>query len=320
MKAVRIHQRGGPEVLELDDVSRPQPGRDEVLIRVAAAGVNQADIGQRNGHYPNLVALPAILGYEVAGTVVGRGADVANMPEGMRVAAHVEGGYAEYAVAKAGETTEVPAAVDFIQAAGVPIQGQTAYLLLADAARLQPGESVLVHAAAGGVGLLVVQLARLMGAGRVIGTGRTEDELRFIRELGADAALDLRTPSWVGQVQQMTQGRGVDVVLDAVDGDLLQQSLAGLAPFGRLVVFGSLSGQMSPLAAQQLIRGCHAVLGFNTPLYPLERKAQANQVVLEHLAAGWLRRAVRTFPLAEVAQAHTTVEAGSAGKIVLIVE
>ncbi len=141
MKAVRIHRRGAPEVMTLEDVEMPQPGAGEVLIKVAAAGVNQADVGQRNGPYPNLKDLPTTLGYEVAGTVAGTGPDVQGLQEGMRVASHVEGGYAEYALALAGETTPLPEGVSFEEAAAVPIQGQTAYLMLRYAARLAPGES-----------------------------------------------------------------------------------------------------------------------------------------------------------------------------------
>lgn len=320
MKAVRIYSRGGPEVMSLEDVEVPQPGEGQALIKVAAAGVNQADVGQRNGQYPNLIPLPAILGYEVAGTVAATGPGVPGLREGMRVMSHVEGGYAEYVLAQAGETTQIPDAVSFEQAAALPIQGQTAYLMLAKATRLAQGESVLVHAAAGGVGALAVQLARLMGARVVIGTGRTDEELSFVSGLDAGPALDLRSPDWVAQVRQITRGRGVDIVLDSIGGDIMQPSLASLAPFGRLVVFGSLSGQSSGMAAQQLIGGCQSVIGFNTPLYSLGEKAEANRALLDHVAAGKLRVAVRTFPLEEVARAHEMLErGGSRGKVVLTV-
>ncbi len=320
MKAVRIHSRGGPEVLSLEEVEVPRPGAGQVLIKVAAAGVNQADIGQRNGRYPNLVPLPTTLGYEVAGTLVASGPGVTGLRAGLPVMAHVEGGYAEYALALAGETTPIPDGISFEQAAALPIQGQTAYLMLARAARLARDESVLVHAAAGGVGAIAVQLAQLMGARVVIGTGRTDAQLSVIAGLGAGPALDLRRPDWLGQVRQITGGRGVDIALDAIGGDILQPSLAALAPFGRLVVFGSLSGQSSGLAAQQLIGGCQAVLGFNTPLHSLAAKAEANRTLLGHLAAGRLRVATRTVPLEEVAKAHELLErAGSTGKVVLVV-
>ncbi len=320
MKAVRIHGRGGPEVLLVEEVEVPRPGAGQVLIKVVAAGVNQADVGQRNGRYPNLVPLPTILGYEVAGTLVAGGPGVTGVREGLPVMAHVEGGYAEYALALAGEITPIPDGVSFEQAAALPIQGQTAYLMLARAARLAPDESVLVHAAAGGVGAIAVQLAQLMGARVVIGTGRTEAELSFVAGLGAGPALDLRRPDWVGQVHQITHGRGVDVALDAIGGDILQPSLAALAPFGRLVVFGALSGQSSGMVPQQLIGGCQSVIGFNTPLHSLEAKAAANHTLLDHLATGRLRVATHTVPLAEVARAHELLERGSStGKVVLVV-
>ena len=319
MKAVRIHRRGAPEVMTLEEVAVPQPGAGEVLIKVAAAGVNQADVGQRNGHYPNLIDLPATLGYEVAGTVAATGPGVQSLQKGMRVASHVEGGYAEYALALAGETTPLPDSLSFEEAAAVPIQGQTAYLMLQYAARFAPGESVLVHGAAGGVGALAVQIARLTGARLVFGTGRTDGDLSFIAELGA-VALDTRQPGWVGQVRHMTRGRGVDVVLDSIGGDIAQASLASMAPFGRLVVFGLLSGQPSGIVAQQLIGECHSIIGFNTPLYSLDQKAEANCVLMEHLAAGRLRIALKTYPLERAAEAHEAIEAGNhTGKVVLTV-
>ena len=203
MQAIRIHQRGGPEVLTLEEVPTPMPGPGEVLIKVAAAGVNYSDVGQQRGNYPNLVPLPTILGNEVVGTIVGWGPGVTGPVRGSRMAAVVQGGYAEYAVAPADRTIPLPDEVSFAQATAIPIQGQTAYLLLTKAGRLAHGERVLIHGAAGDVGSLAVQLAKMLGAGLIIGTDRAPEKLDFIRQLGADHALLTGDPGWVEQVQRL---------------------------------------------------------------------------------------------------------------------
>jgi NADPH:quinone reductase len=322
VKAVRIYERGGPEVMVLEEMEVPAPGAGEVLIQVKAAGVNNADVGQRRGTYPNLVDLPATLGHEVAGIVMGHGADVNNLPEGTRVVALVDAGYAEYALADAQVVIPLPDEVSFAEATMIPIQGQTAYLLLTEAARLREGEAVLVHAAAGGVGTLAIQLARLLGAGMVIGTARTPEELAVVRQLGADVALDISAPDWVEQVRAATRGRGVDIVLESVGGPVGQQSLACMAPFGRMIVFGSLSGQMTGFAAQQLIRFCHIVMGYNTQLQPLEKQVEASHALLRYIASGELKVMLdpTAYRLDEAQEAHRAAETGrTAGKVVLAV-
>lgn len=239
----------------------------------------------------------------------------------MRVVTHVEGGYAEYAIANAPEIAPLPPNVPFEQAVAIPVQGMTAYLLLDPAGRLKAGESVLVHAAAGGVGTLAVQIAKLLGAGTVIGTARTPAKLDLIRELGADVALNSTSPDWPAQAMAATGGRGVDVILDAVGGPVGQQSLGVLARFGRLLVYGGLSGQPTMFAAQQLMRNCASVTGFNTPSQRPEDLARAGQALVGYLAAGKLRVIVdRTYPLAAAAEAHRALEAGhTTGKVVLTV-
>jgi NADPH:quinone reductase len=318
MKAVRIHERGGPEVMRVEEVPTPMPKTGEVLIKVAVAGVNMADAGQRSGMYPNLAPLPVTLGYEVAGTVAAVGADVRFPFPGLRVVAHVEGGYAEFAVANAQEIIPLPENVTFETAIAVPIQGLTAYLALDPAARFQKGESVLVHAAAGGVGTLAVQLAKLLGASTVVGTARSAAKLDLIRQLGADLAVNSTDPSWVEQVLAATGGRGVDVVLDAVGGPLGQRSFDVMATFGRMVVFGGLSGQPTGFAAQQLIRKCLSVTGFNTPTQRPQDMMRAGQALVGFLAEDKLRVVIdRAYGLEEAAEAHRALEAGqTAGKLI----
>jgi NADPH2:quinone reductase len=319
MRAVRIHERGATSVLRLEDLPTPTPGANDVLIKVAAAGVNYSDVGQRRGDYPNLVPLPATLGNEVAGTVAALGASVTGLREGDRVVALVDGGYAEYAVAPAGQVVALPDAVSFEAATAVPIQGQTAYLALTKAARLSAGETVLIHAAAGGVGSLAVQIARLLGAGMIIATDRKPEKFEFIRSLGANVVVSSTDPNWMGAVMGATRGQGVDIVLETIGGEVGQASLMSLAPFGRLVVFGSLSGQPSPLVSQMLIPKCWSVIGYNTLVQPDADKRRASETLLAWMAEGRLNVALEhTYPLEEAAAAHTALEAGQTrGKIVL---
>lgn len=321
MKAVRIHQRGGTEVLKLEDIATPVPQQGEVLIQVAVAGVNYADVGQRQGNYPNLAELPLTLGSEVAGTVVKTGPGVDASLEGHRVVALVDAGYAEFALAKAEEIIPIIDGVSFAQATVIPVQGQTAYLLLDKATRLRQGERVLVHAAAGGVGSLAVQLAKIMGASMVIGTTTSKSKLDFIRDLGADVAVTTNEASWIGQVMQATRGQGVDIILDPIGGEFGQQNIACLALFGRIVVYGSLSGGVTPFVTQMLIPKCQSIIGYNTVIQSLEDRMRASQALMQAIASGQLKTFVdHSFPLAEVAAAHKMLEENKAtGKVVLTV-
>jgi NADPH2:quinone reductase len=321
MKAVRIHQRGGTEVLQLEEVATPVPQQGEVLIQVAVAGVNYADVGQRQGNYPNLAELPLTLGSEVAGTVVKCGPSVDASLEGRRVVSLVNAGYAEFALAKAEEVIPIVDGVSFAQATVIPIQGQTAYLLLDKATRLQQGERVLVHAAAGGVGSLAVQLAKSMGASMVIGTTTSKSKLGFIHDLGADVAVITKEASWIGQVMQATRGQGVGIILDPIGGEFGQQNIACLAPFGRIVVYGSLSGGVTPFVTQMLIPKCQSIIGYNTVIQSHEDRMHASQALMQMIASGQLHIFVdHSFPLTEVAAAHKELEENKTmGKVVLTV-
>jgi|SRR5450755_95271 NADPH2:quinone reductase len=298
MKAVRIHQRGGTEVLKLEEVATPVPQQGEVLIQVAVAGVNYADVGQRQGNYPNLAELPLTLGSEVAGTVVKTGPGVDASLQGRRVVSLVNAGYAEFALAKAEEVIPLVDGVSFAQATVIPVQGQTAYLLLDKATRLQRGERVLVHAAAGGVGSLAVQLAKSMGASMVIGTTTSQSKLGFIRDLGADVAVTTKEPGWIGQ-----------------------QNIACLAPFGRIVVYGSLSGGVTPFVTQMLIPKCQSIIGYNTVIQSHKDRMRASQALMQMIASGQLHIFVdHSFPLTDVAAAHKELEENKTmGKVVLTV-
>jgi NADPH:quinone reductase len=323
MKAIRIHETGGPEVMHLEDVETPTPGQGEVLIKIAAAGVNYADLAQRRGAYLTRTRTPMTMGFEAAGTIAALGPGTSAPPVGTRVIAFVEGGYAEYAIASASNIIPIPENLDFTHAAAFAVQGLTAYQTLRESGRLQPGESVLVQAAAGGVGTLAVQLARLMGAGKVIGTASSEQKLELVRSLGADAAINYTQDDWVEQVKKATGGRGVDVVLEVVGGDVANQALQCLAPFGRLVIIGAASGERAQFSAVQLMYKNLSVVGYWLTAWMSrpDRIAAAALELMQYLANGKLQIIVgQTYPLAEAAQAHRAIaERRTTGKVVLLV-
>ena len=324
MKAIRIQRTGGPEVMNLEEIDTPRPGTGDVLIRVMAAGVNYADLAQRKGAYMTPTRLPLTLGMEVAGVIEAVGPEVTSPAVGTRVAALVSGGYAEYVIAAAGGVIPIPGDLDFARAAAFPLQGLTAYQLLQESARLQAGESVLVHAAAGGVGTLAVQLAKLMGAGTVIGTASTEEKLDLARELGADVGINYTEDGWVERVREATDGKGVHIVLEMVGGRIAQQSLQCLLPFdGRMVVFGAASGELAQFSGRELMDRNIAVLGYwlSPWIGRPEAIGRATQALMGYLATDKLRIIVgHTYPLAEAAAAHQAMAARkTTGKVVLLV-
>jgi NADPH:quinone reductase len=256
MRAVRINQPGGPQNLRLEEIATPTPGANEVLVKVAVAGINFADVMSMFGPPPGIdpknnphpVTFPNTPGFEVAGTIAALGTGVTGWREGTRVAAIVEtGGYAEYAVVPTSRLIELPESISYEDAtAGLLVQGQTVYGLLHEAIRLQPGESILIEAAAGGVGSLAVQMAKIAGAAKVIGLAGSPQKLDLVKSLGADIALNYNEPGWVQQVYAATGGQGVNAVLDSVGGEVGGQAFGALARGGRMVVFGGASGKPLP--------------------------------------------------------------------------
>lgn len=324
MKAIRIHETGGPEVMRLEEIELPAPREHEVLIKVAAAGINFADLAQRQGAYLTRTRTPMTLGVEVAGTVEALGPGVTSPPVGTRVIALGAGGYAEYAIANAYTLIPIPDSLDFSHAAAFPVQGITAYQLLHESVRLQPGESVLVHAAAGGVGTLAVQLARLMGASKVVGTASSDSKLELVRSLGADATIRYTASDWFEQVKAATDGRGVDCILEMVGGDITMQSLQCLAHFGRMVIYGAASGKVEQFSGIQLMYKNQSIVGYWLTSWMSqrpERIAAAAQALMQYLASGKLQIIVgATYPLAEAAAAHTAIaNRETTGKVVLLV-
>ncbi len=323
MKAIRINETGGPEVMHLEEIETPTPKEGEVLVKVAAAGINFADLAQRQGAYLTRTRTPSTPGFEFAGTVAARGPGVSFPAEGTRVVAFGDGGYAEYALARTNTVIPIPPDLDFAHAAAFPVQGITAYQLLRESGRLQAGESVLVHAAAGGVGTLAVQLGKLMGAGTVIGTASNADKLQLARRLGADVAINYTEENWVEQVKEATGGQGADIILEMVGGTIAQQSLQCLAPYGRMVVYGAAGGEIVQFSGIQLMYKNQSIIGYwlTSRLQQADRLALAAMEVMQYLVTGKLEIIVgQTFPLAEAAEAHRAIaERRTMGKVVLLV-
>ena len=323
MKAIQVPQSGGVNVLKVIEVPIPEPGAGEVLVKVAAAGINFADIVAREGKYPPAPPPPFVLGMEAAGTVESVGAGVETLKPGARVFGFVNfGGYAEYAVINAERAIPLPDGVDFATATALLVQGLTAYFLLEDAP-MHAGESVLVNAAAGGVGSLAVQIAKLKGAGVVVGTASTDDKRRMVTDLGADAAVDYTKPGWAKQVKDVTNGKGVDVFLDAT-GELAGEGYDTLAPGGRWIIYGAQSGGFADLPGARigsLLFGGQILKGYS--LYQSMTDPKRIEAALTEMI-GWVlsgKLKIETgdrFPLVDAAKAHTAIsDRKTTGKVVL---
>ena len=320
MKAIRYHQVGGPEVLRWEDVPEPTPGPGEVLVRVHAAGVNFADTERRRGLYDAHVPLPRILGSEAAGVVgaVGPGVDATWL--GRRVVALTKQAYAEAALAPVAGLLELPPEVSFAEAAALLVQGLTAYHVVHTVGRVEAGQTVLVHAAAGGVGLLAVQLAKAAGA-RVIGTVSGEAKAKLAREVGADEVIRYDQEDVATRVQALTQGRGVERVLDSVGASTWQASVDALAPFGHLVSYGNASGPPPHLEVDSLYAKSLTVSAYwlHTPTPP-EVQRRAREALLQAVLAKRLRVVVGlALPLSQAEEAHRRLEGrDTVGKVVLL--
>jgi NADPH2:quinone reductase len=281
------------------------------LIEVVAAGVTYGDIMKRRGTLGTPGALPYGIGVQVAGRIAQIGTGVSAVAVGDRVAARVDAGYAEFAVADVDAIISISDTLSFGGASILPVQGITAYQALTEAGRMEPADVVLVHAAAGGVGSLAVQLARLLGAGRVIGTAGDPEKLEHVRGLGADAAINYRVPHWRDDLLAATNGRGPDVVLDSVGGDISADSLSMLAPFGRLVCFGAASGVPARPDAMRMMDLNAVVAGYSLfgALERPERTASAIAALTAYTQSAELRLTIgRTFGLEQAARAHQAIE------------
>ncbi|MGE6761018.1 quinone oxidoreductase family protein [Corallococcus interemptor] len=320
MKAIRYHQLGGPEVLQWEDAPEPVPGPGQVLVRVHAAGVNFADTERRRGLYDAQVPLPRILGSEAAGVVraVGPGVDASWV--GRRVVALTKQAYAEAALAPVEQLLVLPPEVSFEEAAALLVQGLTAYHVVHTVGRVEAGQTVLIHAAAGGVGLLAVQLAKAAGA-RVIGTVSGEAKAKLARDVGADDVIRYDREDVAASVRELTGGRGVERVLDSVGASTWQASLDALAPFGHLVSYGNASGHPPHVEVESLYAKSLTVSAYwlHTPTPP-EVQRKAREALLAEVVAKRLRIVVGlTLPLSRAEEAHRQLEGrGTVGKVVLV--
>ena len=320
MRAIRVHEYGGPEVFKLEEVTLPEPGGGEALVTVEAAGVNFIDVYHRTGLYPG--ALPFTPGMEGAGVVEAVGPGVYEVEVGDRVAYAMErGSYAERAVVPAWKLVRLPESLDAEAGAAAMLQGMTAHYLTRSTYPLAGGETALVHAAAGGVGLLLVQMAARIGA-TVIGTVSTEEKARLAREAGADAVILYTEGDFAEEALRLTDGRGVHVVYDSVGQATFDQSLACLRPRGLLALFGQSSGPVPPIDPSILATGGSLFLTRpGLAHYAADRGELLERAgdVLHWVATGELRlRIDRTYPLSEAAEAHRALEGRqTAGKVLL---
>ena len=328
MKAVRVHELGGPEVLRYEDLSDPRPAAGEALVKIAAAGVNFLDIYYRSGFHwggHHRRSLPYIPGAEAAGTVVEVGADVNNVKAGDRVAYGISNGYGSYAElynVPSWHLFKLPGDSDFPTAAAVMLQGMTAHYLTHSTYAVKPDDTVLIHAAAGGTGLLLVQIAKMLGA-RVIGTVSSEAKAQIAREAGADATIDYTQKDFAVEVRQLTGGKGVNVVYDSVGKETYERSLNSLAPLGCLVIFGQASGPVPPFDTAVL--NAKGSLSLARPSLTHNVASQSDVAwragdLFQWIEAGKLNVKIgKTFPLADAADAHREMESRrSTGKIILL--
>lgn len=322
MKAVRFHQVGGPETLVYEDVPDAVAGPGQVLIRVEAVGLNFADVIRRRGHaYPEPSPTPFTLGIEVAGTVAALGEGVTGFEIGASVMATPgAGGYAQFIAVPAALVVPLPPGVPAVLAAAVVAHGASASIALRHAAKLQPGETVLIEGAAGGLGTFAVQLAKLMGA-KVIAAASTPEKRALAEKLGADASVDYTKPDWVQQVRDLTNGRGVDVVLETAGGKMVDQALQALAPFGRMVFIGQSSGEGAQIDPWSLTERNITVTGFYVNGFAqLPGLLQATmEELMGFIMTGKLVPQVgHVLPLAQAAEAHRLLEnRQTSGKVVL---
>jgi NADPH2:quinone reductase len=321
MKAVRVHSYGGAKVLTLEDIPIPQPKPGEARVKIEASGVNFIDIYQRMGLYP--LQTPFTLGMESAGVVDAVGEGVTEVEIGDRVAyAMISGSYAEYAVVPAVKLAPLPSNLDSQSAAALMLQGMTAHYLTHSTYPLKDNETALVHAAAGGVGLLLVQIAKMRGA-RVIGTVSTEGKAQLAKQAGADEVILYTQADFSAETKRLTGGAGVDVVYDSVGATTFEKSLDCLRPRGYLALFGQSSGPVPPVDPAKLAsKGSLFLTRPSLPHYILNRAEllMRSGDLFDWTASGRLKlRIDKVFPLREAAEAHHLLESRkTTGKLVLV--
>ncbi len=323
MRAVIASEPGGPEVLTLTELPDPEPGPGEVVVDMTATAVNRADTLQRQGSYPPPPGASHVLGLECSGTISAVGQDVSGWQVGDEVCALLAGGgYGEKVLVPAGQLMPVPKGIDLVTAGALPEVACTVWSNVFMIAGLQPGETLLVHGGAGGIGNMAIQLAKALGA-KVVTTAGSEEKLELCRSLGADVAVSYRDQDFVEEVKAATDGRGADVILDNMGAKYLDRNISALATEGRLVIIGMQGGVKGELNIGKLLAKRGAVIATSLRARPVEEKAAICSAVVDHVwplvADGAVRTLVHTtFPLAEASEAHRLMESGDhVGKIVL---
>lgn len=317
MKAVRIHAFGGPDVVTYEEVPRPVPKEHEVLFKVTSSSLNYADVQWRLGNYVDRT-LPATLGREAAGIVEAVGPGVTTLKVGQRIIARAPGSHAEYAIAQVPNIFPCPGGLDMAQAGGIPVIFLTAYHLLRSMAPLQAGATVLVHAAASGVGTTLTQLARHWGY-RTIATASIEPKLELARSLGAHETINYATHDFQAEVMRMTSGVGVPLVLEAVGGEVTEKSMRCLAPAGYLVNYGNASNTPASLPLSSF-RENRTARGFSLTTWPPEENQGPMAEMLDLIVGNKVRIIVdQVLPLSEAAKAHAHLSnRGAMGKVILV--
>jgi NADPH:quinone reductase len=320
LESIIVEQYGGPEVLTLKEVAVPEPAKGQVLVRVVAAGVNYADIMQRNGLYPGGPKPPFGAGFEAAGVIEKTGDGVSGWKAGDAVACFCESGYSEYVVADSNRLLAKPDQLNFLQAAAIPCQYLTAYHALCTLGRLSKGQAVLINAAAGGLGTMMVQIARNKGA-RVIGACGSDEKCAMIAALGCDHPVNYSKEDVARRVKEILEGGKCDLVIESVGGDMVARSLRCLKPRGMLVTLGAACKQPAMINAVELLANNWIVAGFHLFAYTEDTVAmmQAIQELHQWLAEDKLSILVKhALPLEDAARVHEMVEnRQTTGKVVL---
>lgn len=325
MRVVNVDKPGGPEALVLAERPVPEFGDDDVLIRVAAAGLNRADVLQRRGYYPSPPGAPPNPGLEVAGSVAAAGRNVREFKVGDAVCALLQGGgYSEYCAVNVGQVLPVPGKLDMVQAASLPEAYFTVWSNVFGFGRLQRGERLLVHGGSSGIGVSAIQLAAALGS-TVYATAGTDDKCRFCEQIGATRAINYKSQDFVGEIASITGQQGVNVVLDMVGGSYVSRNLQVLAPQGRLVMIATQGGAKGEVDVMRIMQYRLIVTGSTLRTRPVEFKkqikAKLQDTVWPLIANGAIKPIVdKVFPLAEAAAAHAWMESSAhKGKIILSV-
>ena len=323
MKAVRYHECGEADVLRWEETTDPVPGVDDLLIKVEAAGVNFADLMRRSGLYHFKTEFPATLGTEAAGIVLKCGNGVKNFTTGDRVFCRTTKAecQAELLVAHKSEALPIPEALSFVDAAAIPVIFLTAYHMLKTIKPIRPGETILIQAAASGVGTAAVQLAKIWG-GRVIATASSDEKLALVRRLGAEQCINYEKVDFVSEVMHHTSGVGVDRVLECVGGDVLLRSIDALAPGGLLMVYGRASGKLPPLPPEQIFAKNLQVVGLNIGGKPWHQGQHRDALdeIIDLLAREKIKPVIsKIFPMSKIIEAHNHLKnRETMGKVILI--